>query len=89
MSARVLTECDKCSTRQPQADWMVGKGDRQLFQSQEIMPATGRGRVPLGEIKVVGIFILIVNVPITSLAGNGADGPKQMRGRIEFLEFML
>jgi len=34
-------------------------------------------------------FILIANVPITSLAGNGADGPKRMRGRVEFPEFTL
>lgn len=34
-------------------------------------------------------FILIVNVPITSLAGNGADGPKRMRGRIKSTEFAL
>lgn len=78
------------------------KGDRLLFQSQELMPATGRGRVHLdgarrdwselidkknGEIKGREFF-WIVNA-ITALAGNVPDGPKRMRGRIECPEFML
>ena len=43
----------------------------------------------LWEIKGVESLILIVNVPITSLAGNGTDGPKRMRVRVEFPEFTL
>ena len=40
-----------------------------------------------GEIRGVGSLILIMNVPITTLAGNGADGPKRMRGSVGFFEF--
>ena len=42
-----------------------------------------------GEPKGGNFISMIVNLPITSLAGNGADGPNRMRVRVEFSEFML